>query len=48
MFVIIPVMWVMWLLSAPWWCWAFALTATIVRICEFLSGIYKAGKNSKE
>ena len=48
MFVIIPLMWVMWLLSAPWWCWAFVLTAAIVRICEFLNGIYKAGKNSKE
>ena len=47
MFVIIPLMWVMWLLSAPWWCWAFVLTAAIVRICEFLSGIYKAGKNSR-
>lgn len=44
MFVIIPLMWVMWLLSAPWWCWAFVLTATIVRICEFLNGIYKAGR----
>lgn len=48
MFVIIPVIWLLYILNAPWWCWGFIITACIVKFASILKDFYEAGKDSKE